>query len=540
MGFSSLRGKILMIITSGMLVVAAVVFYGFNSAWSSIGLFERVVLQEVDNERQITNMALDFKKQVQEWKNVLLRGADSKQLDKYWGRFEKSEAKIQEAGKELQKRLHGESRQLVVDFLQEHKAMGVAYRKGLEAFRQSGFIHTAGDKAVSGIDRAPTRLLEDAAQRINQESMSIADQTLGSSRDDLMWSMIILGLVFVITAGTIVLFVNAQVVRPAIRIQDLLQRIAGGDLTRMADIDSRDEFGRIADSVNRVQQHLGDVLRRLVAVAGQVNGSSEDVSSITETNLEALSRQRGEMEMVATAMNEMTTTIQDVAKNATETAQQAKDADQLATQGNSQVSQVIEAIRGLSEEIQGVAGEVRSLEEDSTEIGSVVEVIHNIAEQTNLLALNAAIEAARAGEQGRGFAVVADEVRTLADRTRQSTQDIQAMIERLQSGTRRAANAMQQGTRKVDDTVTLAEEAGTALERITQGVNIISGANIQIASAAEEQGAVAEEINRNIVNANDLSIQVHESAARTSESTRTLKALSSEMVDISAHFKLAE
>ncbi|WP_321527702.1 methyl-accepting chemotaxis protein [Sedimenticola selenatireducens] len=540
MKFKSIRGKLLVLISVGMIIVAAVVLHGFNSAWQSIGLFEQVILQEVDNERQITNMALEFKKQVQEWKNVLLRGADSKQLEKYWGKFEKTEAAIQSSGAGLQQRLEGQTKQLVMDFLQAHKTMGVAYRKGLEVFKSSGFDHHAGDKAVAGIDRAPTELLENAAKEISRQASDTADLTIVNSKDDLLLSVIILVVVFILTAAFIVLFVNAQVVRPAIKIQNLLEKIAAGDLSRFASIESRDEFGRIAGSVNQVQKHLGEVIRRLVSVAGQVNGSSEDVSSITESNLQALSRQRGEMEMVATAMNEMTMTIQEVAKNATETAQQAKDADQLAEQGNQKVSQVIGAISQLSNEIQGLAGEVQALEADSTEIGSVVEVIHNIAEQTNLLALNAAIEAARAGEQGRGFAVVADEVRTLADRTRKSTQDIQAMIERLQQGTRKAASAMQQGTKKVESTVELAEEAGKALGQITRGINIISGANIQIASAAEEQGAVAEEINRNIVSANDLAVQVHESGAATSQSTHKLAELSTEMVELSAHFKLAD
>jgi methyl-accepting chemotaxis protein len=539
MEFKSIRGKLLALIAGGMIVVAAVVFHGFYSAWQSIELFERVVLEEVNNERQITNMALNFKKQVQEWKNVLLRGEDSKKLEKYWVKFEETEAEIQAAGVSLQQRLGGETKQRVMDFLQAHKAMGGAYRKGLEAFKSSGFDHRAGDKAVSGIDRAPTKLLEDVAQDINKQATGKVDQAIVTSKDDLLLSVTVLIFLFIVTAGIIALFVNLQVVRPAIKIQNLLEKIADGDLSQVNNIESRDEFGRIANSVNQVQQHLGDVIRRLVSTAGHVNGASEDVSRITESNLQALSRQRGEMEMVATAMNEMTVTIQEVAKNASETAQQAQDADHLAQQGNMKVSQVIGAISQLSEEIQGLAGEVHALEADSAEIGSVVDVIHNIAEQTNLLALNAAIEAARAGEQGRGFAVVADEVRTLADRTRKSTQDIQAMIERLQQGTKTAANAMQQGTKKVESTVMLAEEAGAALVKITEGINIISGANIQIASAAEEQGAVAEEINRNIVSANDLSVQVHESGAATSESTQRLAELSNEMVDLSGHFKLA-
>ncbi len=538
MKFNSIRGKLLSLIAVGMMIVAAVVLYGFNSAWQSIGLFEQVIVQEVDNERQITHMALDFKKQVQEWKNVLLRGADSKQLEKYWGRFEKTEAAIQTAGSGLQQRLDGQTKQLVSDFLQAHKEMGVAYRKGLDEFKASDFDHHAGDKAVAGIDRAPTKLLENAAKEISQLANDTVNQTIAASKDDLALSVTLLVVVFILTAIVIVLFINTQVVRPTVKIQNLLAKIADGDLSQMMEIQTRDEFGRIATSVNQVQKNLGDVVRRLVSVADQVNGSSEEVSRITESNLQALSSQREEMEMVATAMNQMTMTIHEVAKNATETSQQAKDADHLAGQGNQKVSEVIGAISQLSVEIQGLAGEVQALEADSTEIGSVVDVIHNIAEQTNLLALNAAIEAARAGEQGRGFAVVADEVRTLADKTRKSTQDIQAMIERLQLGTRKAASAMQQGTENVESTVVLAEEAGTALGQITQGINIISGANIQIASAAEEQGAVAEEINRNIVSVNNLSIQVHESGTATSDSTRKLAELSNEMVELSAHFKL--
>ncbi len=538
MKFNSIRGKLLVLLTIGMLVVATVVLYGYYSAWQNIVQVEQGIFQQVDNERQVDEMALQLKRQVQAWKNLLLRGADNQQLEKHWSNFQQIEAAIQQSGKALEQRLDGKTRQLLKDFESAHESMGAAFRKGLEAFRESGFDHRVADRMVMGVDQAPAQLLEKAIHEIGKDSFDAAELMIEESKNGLELNAAILVIIFILTTAFIARFINTQVVAPAIRIQNQLRRIAEGDLSTPMELDSRDEFGRIADNVNQLQQQLGDVIRRLVAMSGQVNGASDEVATITDSNQQALSRQRSEMEMVATAMNEMTATIQEVARNATETAQQAKDADQVAEKGNQQVSQVIGAICQLSGEIQGLASEVQALEVDSTEIGSVVDMIHGIAEQTNLLALNAAIEAARAGEHGRGFAVVADEVRSLADKTRQSTQEIQAMIERLQQGTRSAAAAMQQGTKKVETTVLLAEQAGSALGQITRGIKIISDANLQIASAAEEQGAVAEEINRTIVTANDLAIQVHESGALTSQSTQKLADLSREMVGLGDHFKL--
>jgi len=538
MKFNSIRGKLLVLLTIGMLVVATVVLYGYYSAWQNIVQVEQGIFQQVDNERQVDEMALQLKRQVQAWKNLLLRGADNQQLEKHWSNFQQIEAAIQQSGKALEQRLDGKTRQLLKDFESAHESMGAVFRKGLEAFRESGFDHRVADRMVMGVDQAPAQLLEKAIHEIGKDSFDAAELMIEESKNGLELNAAILVIIFILTTAFIARFINTQVVAPAIRIQNQLRRIAEGDLSTPMELDSRDEFGRIADNVNQLQQQLGDVIRRLVAMSGQVNGASDEVATITDSNQQALSRQRSEMEMVATAMNEMTATIQEVARNATETAQQAKDADQVAEQGNQQVSQVIGAICQLSGEIQGLASEVQALEVDSTEIGSVVDMIHGIAEQTNLLALNAAIEAARAGEHGRGFAVVADEVRSLADKTRQSTQEIQAMIERLQQGTRSAAAAMQQGTKKVETTVLLAEQAGSALGQITRGIKIISDANLQIASAAEEQGAVAEEINRTIVTANDLAIQVHESGALTSQSTQKLADLSREMVGLGDHFKL--
>jgi methyl-accepting chemotaxis protein len=266
--------------------------------------------------------------------------------------------------------------------------------------------------------------------------------------------------------------------------------------------------------------------------------SSAQLAQVSADSLGAIDRQRSETEQVATAMQEMTATIQEVARHASGTAQMAKEADQLANEGSAVVTQVMGAIKELAAEVRRTAGAVASVGADSHEIGVVLDVIRGVAEQTNLLALNAAIEAARAGDQGRGFAVVADEVRKLASRTQQSTQEIQVMIERLQKGTKTAVAAMGDGTTQADGTVALAEAAGAALSRITQAVTAISDANFQIASAAEEQSQVAEEVNRNINAISTLACQVHESGEHTDNSSRELSALAARLHEMTSRFRV--
>ncbi|RLJ18560.1 methyl-accepting chemotaxis protein [bacterium endosymbiont of Escarpia laminata] len=299
------------------------------------------------------------------------------------------------------------------------------------------------------------------------------------------------------------------------RLNVAAEQMAAGDLTVRCEHHSKDELGQVAAAFNRIGEKFHSVIQKLTESTIQLASASEQAATITDETSSRIRQQQSETEQVATAMNEMTSTVQEVARNASVADQAAQEADVKAYEGIQVTAKALTATRNLANEMQQAAEAVRVLEVESDNIGGVLDVIRGIAEQTNLLALNAAIEAARAGEQGRGFAVVADEVRTLAGRTQESTQEIQGMIERLQQGAKGATRVMEQGQSKAQDTLEQVEQADHTLKEINLSVARIKEMNTQIATAAEEQGAVAEEINRNVVAINDLSYQSAQGADQT-------------------------
>jgi methyl-accepting chemotaxis protein len=250
-------------------------------------------------------------------------------------------------------------------------------------------------------------------------------------------------------------------------------------------------------------------------------------------------RQRSETDQVATAINQMTATVQEVASNATNAAASANSADNNAKVGKEVVAATSDAISRLADEVENATNVIKGVEQDSASIGSVLDVIKGIAEQTNLLALNAAIEAARAGEQGRGFAVVADEVRSLASRTQESTQEIEEMIAKLQTGSKNAVGVMEQSREQAQAGVEQAREAAEALESITGAVATINDLNTQIASAAEEQSAVSEEINRSVVSISQISEETATGAEQTTSSANDLSKLAGDLQGLVSQFRVS-
>ncbi|MCP1441592.1 methyl-accepting chemotaxis protein [Pseudomonas sp. GGS8] len=363
---------------------------------------------------------------------------------------------------------------------------------------------------------------------------------LNAQRKSDTFGMAMVGLLIAGIGLLVIWLVGHGIARPLKQMVTMLDDIAQGegDLTRRLTSDRSDELGSIAKGFNTFLAKLQAMITQVVTSVQSVSDSSEHTADIAiRTNI-GVHKQMAEIDQVATAVHEMTATAQDVARNATQAAQAASHADQAAAQGMQIVRDTSNSIGVLAVEIGKAVGVVQTLAKDSENINAILTAIRGIAEQTNLLALNAAIEAARAGEQGRGFAVVADEVRNLAQKTQKATEEIQTMIQQLQQGTRDVVRVMEDSQNRTDESVQHAAKAAQALETITQAVSVINDMNTQIASAAEEQSAVADDINRNVINIGQVANEVAGGADESSAASADLTKLAEQQRRLINQFKV--
>ncbi|MCW8933246.1 MAG: methyl-accepting chemotaxis protein [Gammaproteobacteria bacterium] len=351
---------------------------------------------------------------------------------------------------------------------------------------------------------------------------------------------VIIGVISLIIGLIIAALIARLIGGPLCKAVEAMNEIAEGegDLTQRLDDSGDNEITRLARAFNSFAEKVRGLVSKVYGSTTQLASAAEEMSAIMEETNRGTQQQQSETSQVVTAMNEMTATVQEVARHATDAATAANSADLASTEGKQVVISTMKAIEDLSGEVNTAAAVISQLEKDSENIGTVLDVIKGIAEQTNLLALNAAIEAARAGEQGRGFAVVADEVRTLASKTQQSTQEIQVMIEKLQAGAQSAVKVMDDSRQKAEDGVNQAAKAGSSLEEITKSVSLIKDMNTQIATAAEQQSSVAEEINRNIVNISDIVDRTAEGTEQTSLASEELAKLAGDLQRLVNQFKV--
>ncbi len=351
---------------------------------------------------------------------------------------------------------------------------------------------------------------------------------------------LVVGLLIAATVLTIIfaMLLTSSITRPIAAALTAAEHIAEGNLTRPITVDGTDEAGRLLAAMQTMQNKLRDTLHRISGSATQLASAAEELNAVTDESARGLSQQNDEIEQAATAVNEMTSAVEEVARNATSTSEASKAATASAGDGRDLVMETVGAIERMSSDVQSTAELIGNLANESRDIGKVLDVIRGLADQTNLLALNAAIEAARAGEAGRGFAVVADEVRALAHRTQQSTSEIERMIGSIQGGTEHAVNSMRNSTERAESTLNIAKGAGLALDTINSAVEEINERNLVIASAAEEQAQVAREVDRNLVNIRDLSAQSTTGANQTTAASTELSRLAVDLNTMVSRFSL--
>jgi methyl-accepting chemotaxis protein len=407
--------------------------------------------------------------------------------------------------------------------LDEYRSAIQALEAANQAIAKARQEMTDQQKEIVGISDA---LYDFQLDRLNIES--------AEARNRMILSTALALLLGVLAAWLI----TRQIIQPLRTTLADVERIASGDLTATAKITRRDELGVLQQGIQQMGTTLRDLIGGIRDGVSQISAAAEELSAVTSQTSAGVNRQKEETDQVATAMHEMSATVQEVARNAEQAAQAATEADHEARDGDRVVAEVVQQIERMASEVIRSSEAMTLLQNDSDKISGVMSVIRAVAEQTNLLALNAAIEAARAGEAGRGFAVVADEVRGLAQRTQKSTEEIEQLVTALQGGTQQVSAIMQNSRNLTESSVELTRRAGTSLARITSTVSSIQAMNQQIATAAEEQSAVAEEISRSVINVRDVTEQTAAASDETAASSVELARLGSQLQTMVSRFRI--
>jgi methyl-accepting chemotaxis protein len=430
---------------------------------------------------------------------------------------------------------------LLNSFEKKYNRYMVLHQQVRDATRENG------NQRAFELSTGKGRELSDKASEImaglvKKSETDMDDDTLRSAEDYSASRNFMLMLTFIaIVAGIIMalyiaLTISGSLKNLVARLEDIAQ--GEGDLTIVVDESSKDETGDLARAFNQFVTKIRKVITEVTDSTDQLSTAAEELSTVSKLTGDGVENLSGEIELVATAMNQMTVTVHQVARNADQAASSAVEANSHAEKGGNVIRQTVSSVGLLTGEIDRSSEAIHKLKVDSENISSVLDVIKSIADQTNLLALNAAIEAARAGEQGRGFAVVADEVRSLAQRTQQSTSEIEIMIDKIQSGTINVVESMNKSREQTLQVVEKIDETGHVLTLITSSIVSINEMNCQIATAAEEQSSVAEEINRSVVNVQELTTQSAASTSQASTTSHELAKLGEELKNLVRHFKI--
>ncbi|MBF0566772.1 MAG: hypothetical protein HQK89_16220 [Nitrospirae bacterium] len=544
----STRLYLLIVFVIALTVVAGI--YCLGNSWyanerMNAGLDKSKLFSEgVDTARtaQVT-----FKKQVQEWKDMLLRGTNPEMLEKYTKNFNNQEEKVQISLKDLKAIMEklGLQTSSIDESLRVHGELGVRYRDAFKSFDPKNVeSYLIVDKLVKGMDRPPTDAIDGIVKYIQERQSAAIIDMKGEGKQKYNLTLIItivligadIALMLLISSWVIITILRQLGGEPAF-IAGLAQNIAEGDLTIKLESNGKAETGIFLSMKNMVDK-LKTVIGSISCSADTVASASQELSASSEQISQGVSEQSRKVAQIANSTTRMSQAVVDLAANATSIATFAIETAALAKGGEAIVSKSIEEVRSIASTVSESAQLIVSLGERSEQIGEIVNVIKDIADQTNLLALNAAIEAARAGEQGRGFAVVADEVRKLAERTAKATSEIGGMIVAIQRETEKAVTSMEGATKMVETGVKYTSKAGETLSGIAHSINSLQSMVGQITSAAEEMSTASETITSDIESIANVSRETSAGSEQTAQSAIDLSTLSSDLLRIVKHFKV--
>ena len=533
--FANLRTKILSLMGIGILSVGLIAFAISGLLSSKIGQYGNLVTQEVSAMTLADSINLNFKRQVQEWKNVLLRGHKAADKDKYWQRFLDRHSEVQsDAQRFLSLEIDSKVLNQMREFIRIHNNLKPQYENGYRVYQQTDFSHKAGDEAVRGIDREPTKLLEKLAEQLHTQGVQQSESLSDSAEQTIYWGTAIILIAMLISMVISAWFMDHKVVSPITALIEHLRKVSQGNFDDELTFYRNDEIGRMSKAIEVLRRSLKETCTDMSQVQSNLDQVCASLIDSAQAIDEGAKDQNRGTDQVSTSMRSMTNMAQRITQSAEDASVAASQADDYASQSIQVMQETIDTITHSSSQINDTAEVISKLDEDARNVGTVLDVIKSIAEQTNLLALNAAIEAARAGEQGRGFAVVADEVRTLAAKTQQSTEEIQQIIANVQTGAKNAVEAIQLGEKNSQVSVEKVLEADTNLKSVTGSITQINDLNKQIANAIAEQSSVAQEIEKNIFGLAEIAAVNKVHAESCNEDNVTLTEVKNKMAGLIA------